>query len=41
MWSQWGHKWFESAMTFGGSFFAAPTAIAVFSRKALPAVAME
>jgi len=25
-----------SAMTFGGSFFAAPTAIAVFSRKALP-----
>jgi hypothetical protein len=25
-----------SAVTFGGSFFAAPTAIAVFSRKALP-----
>ena len=25
-----------SAMTFGGSFFAAPTAIAVFSRNALP-----
>jgi len=27
---------FVSAVTFGGSFFAAPTAIAVFSRKALP-----
>ena len=27
---------FVSAVMFGGSFFAAPTAIAVFSRKALP-----